>query len=230
MTFSEKVKHFNRQLQFAGSLPEGISVLNPFIDNSSAIAASEAFYNTYYNDHKNRFWILGINPGRFGAGVTGIPFTDTKRLLDVCGITLNIKQTHEPSSVFIYDMIAAYGGAEKFYSKFYINSVCPLGFTNSNNKSNNINYNYYDNAALMQASEPFIISSIQKQIEFGIHTNLCFCMGTGKNFSYLKKLNEKHAFFKAIIALEHPRYIIQYKLKSKDQYINKYLKAFEKAM
>ena len=33
------------------------------------------------------------------------------------------------SSVFIYDMIAAFGGAEQFYSRFYINSLSLLGFT-----------------------------------------------------------------------------------------------------
>ncbi len=230
MNFAEKIIKFNRQLKFTGSLPNGIAVMNPFKENASAISASTAFYQKYYNDNNKRFWILGINPGRFGAGVTGIPFTDTKRLQEVCGIILNNKQTHEPSSVFIYEMIAAYGGAAKFYSKFYINSVCPLGFTNNNDKHNNINYNYYDNAELLKASEPFIISSLQQQIKFGIYTHIGFCMGTGKNFSYLQKLNAKHGFFQQIIPLEHPRFIIQYKQRSKEVYIEKYVKAFNNVL
>jgi len=35
-------------------------------------------------------------------------------------------------------------------------------------------------------------------------------------------------FFNKIMALEHPGYIMQYKSKLKNQYINKYLKAFSK--
>ena len=34
--------------------------------------------------------------------------------------------THEVSSVFMYDMINAFGGVEKFYKEFYINSPFPL--------------------------------------------------------------------------------------------------------
>jgi hypothetical protein len=39
-----------------------------------------SFYQKYYADNKKRSLIIGINPGRFGAGVTGIPFTDPIRL------------------------------------------------------------------------------------------------------------------------------------------------------
>jgi hypothetical protein len=87
---------------------------------------------------------LGINPGRFGAGVTGIPFTDTKRLEEKCWLTIEGLTTYEPSSVFVYDVIEAYGGVEKFYSDYYISSVCPLGFVKFNEKGKEINYNYYD--------------------------------------------------------------------------------------
>ncbi len=34
----------------------------------------------------HRYLILGINPGRFGGGITGIPFTDPIRLQNICGI------------------------------------------------------------------------------------------------------------------------------------------------
>ncbi len=58
--------------------------MNPFKENPDALAISSAFYKKYYDDHRMRRLILGINPGRFGAGVTGIPFTDTKRLTEKC--------------------------------------------------------------------------------------------------------------------------------------------------
>src|SRR5665811_2176339 len=97
------------------------------------------FYNKFYSDYFPRYLILGINPGRFGAGVTGIPFTDSKRLSEKCGLSIPRLKTFEPSSVFVYEMIDAYGGVEQFYNKFFISAVCPLGFTLINNKGKSIN-------------------------------------------------------------------------------------------
>jgi hypothetical protein len=170
--------------------------------------------------------ILGINPGRFGAGVTGVPFTDSKRLINDCGIDYKGKETHEPSSVFVYEMIKAFGDVKKFYGKFYINSVCPLGFTSSGNSGKEVNYNYYDSKELLTAVHDFAIENIRKQIEMGCETDACFCFGTGKNEKFLRELNSEQHFFKKIIALEHPRYIVQYKSKTKQAYIDKYLSAF----
>ena len=85
-TFAEKMIAFNRSLVFDEPLPAGIRVMNPFAENDSAMAASSAFYCKYYNDVRPRTPILGINPGRFGAGLTGIPFTDPKRLKECCNI------------------------------------------------------------------------------------------------------------------------------------------------
>jgi len=126
-------------------------------------------------------------------------------------------------------MINAYGGAKKFYKDFYIQSICPLGFTATNNKGKEVNYNYYDSKELTDAVYDFIIANIRKQISFGISTDVCFCFGTGKNEKFLKKINEKYKFFKKIIALEHPRFIMQYKSKLKQFYIEKYLAAFKQA-
>src|SRR3569833_2031670 len=103
--------------------------MNPFRENEHALELSTGFYKKFYNDNRQRHLILGINPGRHGAGYTGVPFTDTKRLQSDCGIKYDGKETHEPSSVFVYEMIDAFGGPKEFYSKFYIHSICPLGFT-----------------------------------------------------------------------------------------------------
>ena len=89
---------------------------------------ANSFYTKYYSDNNKRILLLGINPGRFGGGVTGIPFTDPVRLEKVCGIKNDFQKKQELSSVFIYEMIEAYGGAEKFYKQFYISAVSPLGF------------------------------------------------------------------------------------------------------
>jgi hypothetical protein len=42
-------------------------------------------------------------------------------------------------------------------------------------------------------------------------------------------LNDAHGFFERIIALEHPRFIVQYKYKDRLTYIDKYLSALEEA-
>ena len=226
-TFAQKVIEFNRHIHFEGSLPDGVAILNPFRDDPHALELSTAFYKKYYNDMRVRSIILGINPGRFGAGLTGVPFTDTKRLQEICGIAYPGKSTHEPSCTFIYEMIDAFGGPEKFYGKFYINSVCPLGFTRVNEKGRPVNYNYYDDKALTESVYDFIMDNLQTQINLGVNTTKAFCFGTGKNETFLRKLNDSHHFFDNIIALEHPRYIMQYKAKQKSFYIDKYLVAFE---
>ncbi len=229
-TFADKIIEFNQSLEFKGKLPKGIRIMNPFRENDAIISISSSFYKKYYNDNNSRHIILGINPGRFGAGVTGIPFTDTKRLTNECGLKYCGKETHEPSSVFVYEVIEAYGGINKFYSDLYINSVCPLGFTNLDSKGKEKNYNYYDSKELTVAVSNFIIESIKEQIEFGIKTDICFCFGTGKNEKFLRLKNDEYGFFKSIIALEHPRYVMQYKARSKQKYIDKYLKAFEQVI
>ncbi|MEP7079984.1 MAG: uracil-DNA glycosylase family protein [Ginsengibacter sp.] len=228
-TFAQKIISFNKKLEFEGALPTGIRVMNPFKENKHATKISDQFYLKYYSDTNKRHLILGINPGRFGAGVTGIPFTDTKRLKEACGFDFPGVSTHEPSATFIYDMIKAYGGVEKFYSNFYIHSVFPLGITSVNTKGKEVNYNYYDSKELTEAVYDDIIENIKTQIRMGIATDLCYCFGTGKNEKFLKKINDEFHFFEKIIALEHPRYIMQYKYYSRENYIEKYLKAFNLA-
>jgi hypothetical protein len=227
-TFAEKVILFCKEVEFYDSLPPGISIMNPFRNNPEVIQVITQFYQRFYNDNNRRRLILGINPGRFGAGVTGIPFTDTKRLKEKCGICIPGPETFETSSVFIYEMIEKYGGPEKFYSDFYINSVCPLGFTSTGKTGKEINYNYYDNKKLAEAVKDFAIASITKQIGFGIERDVCFCLGTGQNYKFLVKLNSEHRFFDKVLQLEHPRYIMQYQSKQKQIYIEKYLSEFSK--
>src|SRR4030043_276996 len=138
-------------LEFAGRLPDGISIMNPFRENRDVISVISAFYRKYYSDARTRRIILGINPGRFGAGVTGLPFTDTVRLKEKCGLSIPELKTHETSSVFMYEMIDRYGGPEKFYGDYFISSVSPLGFTKKGSKGKEGNFNYYDSRELSDA-------------------------------------------------------------------------------
>lgn len=225
-TLAARIISFNKSLSFEGKLPAGIRIMNPFRETPEALKVSSSFYRKYYNDNRKRHLILGINPGRFGAGLTGIPFTDPKRLVARCDIPYKGENAHEPSSAFVYDMIEAYGGEETFYSDFYINSICPLGFTSIRPNGREVNYNYYDSKDLTEAVRDFIIRNIGQQIKLGMFTNVCFCFGTGKNEKFLQKLNKEYGFFGKIVALEHPRFIMQYKVREKKSFIEKYLTAF----
>ena len=223
-TFGEKVLAFNAGLRLDAPLPPGIEVMNPFLGSPCALAASAAFYGKYYADHRERHIILGINPGRFGAGLTGVPFTDPKRLAEACGIHIGAcAPAHEPSSVFVYEVVNAMGGPEAFYRDWYINSICPLGFVRVDANGRKKNYNYYDDRRLEEAVTPFMVECLRRQLDFGIRRDLCFCLGTGKNAAFIERLNAEHGFFGRVVALEHPRYVMQYKSKEKDAYIRKYV-------
>lgn len=223
-TFAEKIITFCSDLDFTGILPEGISVMNPFKENPSILPVVSQFYRKFYNDNRRRHLILGINPGRFGAGVTGIPFTDTVRLKEKCGLSIPGLKTYETSSVFIYEMIYQYGGTEKFYSDYFISSVSPLGFTSKSRTGKQTNYNYYDSKKLTEAVKEFITGSIRRQLEWGIECDVCFCLGSGKNFDFLSKLNNEQGFFQRIEPLEHPRFIMQYRSKQKQVFIDRYIR------
>lgn len=230
MSMADGILSFIKKLDGQGiKLPPGIRLINPYHEDKQTMEITSSFYHQFYNDDQQRFLILGINPGRFGGGVTGVPFTDPKRLLSECKINFSGKVTHEPSSVFVYEMIDAYGGVEAFYKRYYINSLFPLALTIADERGKEKNYNYYDSTELLTLLQDYIVSNIYEQIGLGVNTDICFCFGTGKNETVLRRLNEQHGFFKKIIALEHPRFIVQYKSKQKQYYINKYLEAFKMA-
>ena len=153
-----------------------------------------------------------------GAGLTGIPFTDPVMLADRCGIPNKLNQRAELSSSFIYDMISGYGGPETFYANYYISALSPLGYV-----SKGINLNYYDLPNYKGLFESYIVTQIQTQLTFNIDRSVAFSVGKGKNFDFLCYLNKKHHFFDSVLALPHPRWIMQYKLKQKDDFIAAYL-------
>ncbi|MEO6316931.1 MAG: uracil-DNA glycosylase family protein [Chitinophagaceae bacterium] len=217
MNFADNMLAFISSLRLPVELPEGIEVMTPY-DNAATMEACTSFYKKFYNDTHQRRMIIGINPGRFGGGVTGIPFTDPIRLQNDCGIDNNWAKKQELSSLYIYEMIRAFGGVAAFYQQFYITAVSPLGFTSAGK-----NLNYYDDKTLQDRIKPFVIDCLKKQFCFGIYRTTAFCLGDGKNYKYLSALNKETQFFENIVPLPHPRFIMQYKLKKKQEYIDRYL-------
>lgn len=227
-TFSDNVLEFNEWLANTSlELFDNYSISNPF-NGKNRIQIKEitnAFYKKYYNDHNKRYLILGSSPARKGTATTGIPFEDANHLYKETGIMIDNFYINKSSSNFLYDVMEKYGGCQRFYKDFFMNFVCPLGIVNVNSKGNLVNANYYENKKLEKASHNFIVDSLKKQIALGIDTSICYCIGSGENFKFLTKINEEYHFFDKIIALEHPRFIMQYNSKDRNKYLDKYINA-----
>ena len=222
MAFAERIINFYRSLE-PPRLPKGIEILFPQ-ENKDVMKVVETFFCKFYNDTNPRHLIFGINPGRFGAGTTGINFTAPKQLKEFCGIDHSFKSQTELSAEFIYESIQAYGGVEKFYANYFVTSVSPLGFL-----KNGLNLNYYDDKKLQTIATPFIINSIQKQISLGFKTDFCICIGGDKNLKFFSALNQEYEFFDEIVPLPHPRFIMQYRRKQKESYVHQYLLALRRS-
>lgn len=216
MTIADRINQFNVSLSIASELPQGVELMNPYSDEE-AYRLSALFYSKFFSDNNPRIGVFGINPGRFGAGVTGVPFTDPVKMEKDCGIPNHFEKRGELSSDFVYRMIDEVGGPQKFYSKYFLTAICPLGFVKDGK-----NMNYYDSAALLEATEPFIIDTLRQQLDIGLDREKAYCLGQGKNMKYFEKINRKHQFFKEIIPLAHPRYIMQYKRKQLVDYLDQY--------
>lgn len=227
--FSYSVLEFNEWLaNISLELFDNYRVSNPFNGkNKEQIKeVTTCFYKKYYNDHNKRYLILGSSPARKGTAITGIPFEDASHLYKETGIMIDNFYINKSSSDFLYDVMEQYGGCEKFYKDFFMSFVCPLGIVNMNAKGNEVNANYYENKKLEKLLYNFIVDSLKKQIAFGIEISVCYCIGSGENFKFLTKINEQYKFFDKIIALEHPRFIMQYNSKDRDKYLDKYIDAF----
>ena len=213
MTYGESILDFYKHFDIPQDLPAGVEVLFPF-SKPEVWKIMNTFYKRFYNDNESRVFLIGINPGRFGAGITGLPFTDPIRLKEVIGIENPFDKKAELSSKYIYDLIDALGGPEAFYSRFYFTSVSPVGFVKDGK-----NLNYYDIPALQNQLEEYMLRTMQQQIDFNGKKPIGFSLGKGKNFAFLQKFNKKYDLFERVDFLPHPRWVMQYRLKKKDEII-----------
>jgi Domain of unknown function (DUF4918) len=198
-------------------LPKGISIMNPYKEPAARAAVGQ-FYKKFYSDDRPRAFIFGINPGRHGAGVTGVPFTDPIRLAGACGIGNDWPRRAELSSEFIYAMIEGYGGVKAFYGNYFITALSPLGYVRDGK-----NLNYYDDKELMRDCEPWVLACIRRELKTMPTFEVCYCLGEGTNYKYFSRLNDKHGFFKEVVPLPHPRWVMQYRRKRVGEFVGVYL-------
>lgn len=219
-----QILDFYRHLQLSkDDLPEAVGVLNPYREDAGEVwRLLKLFYKKFYNDTQPRGLILGINPGRMGAGLTGIPFTDAPALKNHCEIDTTM-ETREVSAEFVYRVIEAYGGPAEFFKDWFIGAVSPLGFIRQKTEKRWVNYNYYDSKALEEQVRPFIDEQMLKQKNICEQSETAVVLGSGKNYQYMQKRNTSEHWFADLIPLEHPRYIMQYRRKKLDEYVKKFV-------
>ncbi len=222
-TFAQKAFDFYSTLMIPATLPAGVTAMNPYQDATTR-TYSKLFLEKYFADHRKRIFVFGINPGRFGAGLTGVTFTDPVALEKFCGIHNEFPKRREISSEFIYKIIDRWGGVHKFYHHFFLTAVCPLGFTKEGK-----NYNFYDHKEFLDQIKPFLIQTIRQQISFGADRHAAIVLGSGKNYKIFSELNREGNFFKKIYPLDHPRFILQYRRRLVEKYVEKYQKVLAEA-
>lgn len=214
----DKLYQFYKSLNLNLPIINDIEVLNPYKEKT-VLKINKAFFTKYYSDNKPRILALGINPGRFGAGITGISFTDPILLEQNLGLNNPFPKKPELSATFIHEVIRKFGGPKLFYKKFHLSAISPLGFV-----KNGININYYDDKDLFSAVKPFIVKSINEQLDILGHSGKSVCIGRGKNLEFLKNMNREYKWFEKIEILPHPRWVLQYRRKRKDEFIQEYIR------
>jgi hypothetical protein len=222
MIFGASIFNFYNSIVVPEIRSDDVQVLLPF-ETPEVREINKIFYNKYYNDTNSRIFLIGINPGRFGGGITGIPFTDPVNLQNILGIPNSLAKKHELSSQFVYKVIDGIGGPHIFFGTFYLTAVSPVGFV-----LNNKNVNYYDIKQIKNGWEMFFVESIKAQIKAGGNTDIAFILGQGENSKYLTGLNDKYHLFGEMLPLPHPRWIMQYRYMRRNEFVYQYVNSLKR--
>ena len=204
--FAVRLLNFLSSFPLPRGLPRGVEARSPFREPAVQDLLSR-FAHAFYPDGPPRVAVLGINPGRLGMGRTGVAFTDPAALIEHCGLAHDLpRQRPEPSTRFVYQVIAEMGGPAAFYQHFYLGSLYPLVLLKGG-----LNHNYYDSPALIAALWPDIQRSLQEQVQaLGLRRDVAVSLGK-RNGEFLRQLNAELGLFRKIIVLDHPRYLAQYR-------------------
>ncbi len=216
-SFAQGVVGFLTHHRRPAGLPGGIDVLDPYHDPEVVRVLGEMAHR-YYGTAPDRLSVWGINPGRFGAGITGLSFTDPWAVAHQLGIQTTLKGRREISAEFISDVIDAYGGPAAFYRDTYLGAVSPLGFV-----CNGVNVNFYDTPELMRAVTPYAIASMCAQVGLGLRTDAAVILGTGKLRQVIERDIRTALPFESVVYLEHPRFIMQYRRSQRSAYVDRYV-------
>ncbi|MCC3158909.1 DUF4918 family protein [Hymenobacter sp. 15J16-1T3B] len=214
-TFADRLLALLSGFPAAPPLPDAVEALSPY-QAEPARGLLAQFAQRYYADNEPRVALLGINPGRFGAGSTGVAFTDPAALQLRCGIANALPRRPELSSQFVYQLVDALGGPRAFYQHFYLGSLYPLVLVRAGR-----NYNYYDSRAVTRALWPAMQQALQQQVAAGLRRDVAVSLGR-RNGEFFTKLNQELGLFERILVFDHPRFIMQYKRREAPDFAARY--------
>lgn len=215
--FGRFVEHFLSKVTVGIELPADVEVLRPYTDPEVQRVLGLMCRKHYAGTHP-RVGVWGINPGRFGAGVTGLSFTDPWAVEHDLAIPTTLEGRRELSAEFISRVIAAYGGPQEFYRDVYMSALSPLGFTR-----HGVNINFYDDPQLATTIRPKIIEWISAALKAGVRRDVTIVLGAGKLRSYMDRHIRTSVGIDEVIYLDHPRYIMQYRRRDVDAYVELYV-------
>jgi hypothetical protein len=109
----------------------GIEILKDFLENWDAVLE---FNRVFYAEGEPKTVLCGINPGRLGAGKTGVPFMNFRSLSKL--LPGAPPDDTERSAQFFHEVVSHFG-AQNFYRSFYVENVSWVGYSK---ERKNINF------------------------------------------------------------------------------------------
>lgn len=186
-----------------------ICILSDFLLNKDGI---DMFWQTYYGGALPRVVLCGINPGRHGAGKTGIPFLDFQSLSKLIpGID---RQDSERTAGFFFQIVRQFG-VEAFFKTFYVTNVSSVGFIRD---GKNLNYHDLPAPALEVVERNFL-----QEMEVVRPTHI-ISLGDAVQQTVRKLLP---ASVDCSMRLPHPSWIMTYRGNAQDKWAARYLEVLE---
>jgi hypothetical protein len=171
-----------------------IGILSDFLGNKQHIID---FHKKYIEPNSPKIVMCGINPGRLGAGVTGIPFIDTLSLSKLVPNINNPKS--EKSAKFFFSIIEEIG-VNEFYKNVHVTNMSWFGFYNIDT-GKNVNYN-----SLPVEIQNVLIEKFVEEMDF-IKPTLIIPISDVVNWELLYNLKPKNRLNAEIgHRLFHPAY------------------------
>jgi len=192
--FFEFYENFN--LRFSKELDKlNIGILSGFCKNKEVVFE---FNCKYIEPNKPKIVICGINPGRFGAGKTGIPLLDFPSLSKILPNMNEIPhEKPEKSAKFIFSIIEHFG-VNDFFKQFYLTNISCIGFYCTKTKKN---INYYE---LPLSIQYFLFDNFSKEINY-IKPKIIIPLGKEVEKNLIMDLKHEHKINTEIgTRLPHP--------------------------
>ena len=184
----------------------GIQVLQEFLTHRAWL---DAFWQHYVPYPLPQTVILGLNPGRFGAGQTGIPFIDFRSLSVLLPDAELPKLDSEPSATFFFRVVQQIG-AEKFYREFFVSNVSALGYLR-----NGKNANYTD---LPQVAQQIVARNFAEEMA-ALRPKRIIALGREAEASAQELYPDGSV---RISHLPHPSWIMTYRLREAQSWVRRY--------